>query len=113
MEFFLGGKSIFTVQHTANGANRPYTHRTSRHNNRSLNPAWFISQMTGPDNENHYSNVGKINTTTGALTLSRISRFEEGSPVLKAARWVCSKIFLNQPIDDRIEIKHAGKCGRY
>ena len=112
MDFFLGGKSTFTVQNTANGEHRTYKIRKSRPNPRYPNPAWFLSQMTGSDNESHYSSIGRINPDTGAVTLTRISRFEEGSPVLKAARWVCSKIFLNQPIPDCIEVRHAGKCGR-
>lgn len=112
MDFFLGGKAIFTVQNTQSGEHRTYKIRKSRPNPAYPNPAWFISQMTGTDNESHYSNVGKINTTTGAITLTRISQFAEGSSQLAVARWICRKIFLNKTIGDNTEVRHAGKCGR-
>ncbi len=112
-DFFLGGKSIFTVQNNETGEHRTYKIRKAKANPRYPNPAWFISQMTGTDNESHYSNVGKVNPQTGGVTLTAVSKFAEGSPQLKAARWVCGKIFpLIQPIDDRIDIRHSGRCGR-
>jgi hypothetical protein len=111
-DFFLGGKATFTVQNNQTGEHRTYKIRKPEPTAQWPNPAWFIKQMTGTDNESHYSYIGKIDPQTGAVTLTRASKFSEGSPVVKAARWVVSHVILGLQVPDQIDIRHAGKCGR-
>ena len=111
-DFFLGGKATFTVQNSETGQHRTYKIRKSNPTPQYPNPAWFIKQMTGTDNESHYSYIGMLNTTTGGITLTRASKFAEGSDVVKSARWVMCRVILGLQIPDQMEIRHSGKCGR-
>lgn len=111
-DFFLGGKATFTVHNTQSGEHRTYKIRRPEPTAQYPNPAWFLKQMTGTDNESHYSYIGMINPTDGTVKLTKASKFAEDSNTVKAARWVVSRVMLGTQIPDQIDIRHAGKCGR-
>lgn len=111
-DFFLGGKATFTVQNNETGKHKTYKIRKSKPNPLYPTPAWFVQVMTGSDNENHYSYVGVLNPDTGAIKLTKASRFAEDSDTVKAARWVMARVINHLEIPDCIEIRHSGKCGK-
>lgn len=111
-DFFLGGKATFTVQNNDTGEHRTYKIRKPAATPMYPNPAWFVMVMTGTDNEAHYSYVGILDPNTGGIRLTSKSKFQEGSNVVKAARWVMGRCINQIQIPDCIEIRHSGKCGR-
>ncbi len=80
--------------------------------------------MTGTDNENHYSYVGKVNRSAwterasgkvhsaGSVDLTKGSKFAEGSQQVIRGRWLIDHIVNGKQIPDHLEIRHSGKCGR-
>ena len=110
-DFFLGGKATFTVHNTQSGEHRTYKIRKPEPTAQYPNPAWFLKQMTGNDNVNHYSYIGMIDSQNGTVRLTRASKFAEDSNTVKAARWVVSRIILGLQIPDQIDIHHSGHCG--
>lgn len=111
-DFFLGGKATFTVQNNTTGEHRTYKIRKPDPTPLYPNPAWFVKVMTGCDNESHYSYIGRLDPRTGGINITRASKFVEGSPVLKAARWVMGRVINQLQIPDCIDIRHSGRCGR-
>jgi hypothetical protein len=110
--FFLGGKATFTVQNNSTGEHRTYKIRKPEPTPQWPNPAWFVKVMHGTDNENHYRYVGKLNPTTGAVELTRASKFAEDSATVKSTRWVMGRVINQTQIPDCIDIRHSGRCGR-
>lgn len=111
-DFFLGGKATFTVQNNDTGEHRTFKIRKPEPTPQYPTPAWFVKIMHGTDNENHYRYIGRLNPTTGAVEMTRASKFAEDSLTVKAARWVMARVINQTQIPDCIEIRHAGKCGR-
>ena len=111
-DFFFGGKATFTVQNNQSGEHRTYKIRKGKFNPRYPTPAWFIKQMTGTDNDSHYSDIGKVDPGTGNITLTRFSKFSNDSKQMKAAKWIMTRIAYGSEFPDFFEIRHAGKCGR-
>jgi hypothetical protein len=112
LDFFLGGKSTFTVQNNETGQHRTYKIRKPEPTAQYPNPAWFVKVMHGTDNENHYRYIGMLDVSTGAIRLTRASKFSEDSDTVKAARWVMGRIINRLQIPDCMDIRHSGKCGR-
>lgn len=111
-DFFLGGKATFTVQNNETGVHHTYKIRKPEPTPRFPNPAWFVKVMTGNDNESHYSYVGRLETQTGAVAMTRASKFADDSNTVKAARWVMGRVINQLQIPDQIDIRHSGRCGR-
>lgn len=111
-DFFLGGKATFTVENTETKQHRTYKIRKPEPTAKYPNPSWFVKVMTGTDNEKHYSYIGVLDNATGAIRLTKASKFMEGSDVLKAARWVMGRVINQLQIPDQMDIRHSGKCGR-
>jgi hypothetical protein len=111
-DFFLGGKATFTVQNNETGVHRTYKIRKPEPTAQYPNPAWFVKVMTGTDNESHYSYVGRLDSRTGAVAMTRASKFTEDSDTVKAARWIMGRVVNQLQIPDKIDVRHSGKCGR-
>lgn len=125
-DFFFGGKAIFTVKNNTTGEHRTYQIKITKPNARFRRPTTLMLQMTGTDNEKHYSYVGKIIRTyvsaaqaydrkehkPGTLEKTDNSKFSEDSKQFKACKWILRHIWFNLDWPDTMEVNHAGRCGR-
>jgi hypothetical protein len=123
-DFFFGGKAIFTVENTNTGDHVTYKIKITKPTPKFRFPSTLLSQMTGTDNENHYSYVGKVNRKEwaerasgkvhpkGSLDLTTGSKFVDGSQQVIRGRWIIDHIVNGKQIPDHLNIRHAGKCGR-
>lgn len=111
-EWVCAGKAIFTV-HSASGEH--YTYRVSRVDNkgRGYPPAWFVSVLTGQDNENDYTYVGKLRTNSGYTELTRASKFADDSKIVKVIRWALKIVWTDgAEFPAGYGCNGEGRCGR-
>lgn len=104
-DYILAGNATFTLVSPATGAR--FTYRVRRPDEDS---PWFVSLLTGPDNEGDYRYLGF--TRDGAeLRWSRKSCAGEDAASFKAIAWVLAR--LARGLDLRgVEVWHLGRCGR-
>lgn len=125
-DFFFAGKAIFTVKNNQTGEHRTYQIKITKPNDRFPRPSTLMLQMTGTDNEKHYSYVGKIirkdvtaaqaydrkEHKAGTLETTKGSKFSVDSKQFKACSWILNRIWFNLEWPDIFEVNHAGRCGR-
>jgi len=59
--FFFGDSATFTVESLKSGEHKTFKIREGKPNPLYLAPAWFVSLLTGSDNENSYTYIGMVN----------------------------------------------------
>jgi hypothetical protein len=106
LAFILGGNSTVTVVSGKTGAR--YTFKVRMAENKEL---YFVSLLTGADNEGDFSYMGIIPTNNMEFRLTKKSAMNDDSVPVKAFRYVTNALkALQMPAN--VEIWHEGKCGR-
>lgn len=77
------------------------------------NTKYFVSVLTGSDNERDYSYMGMLVTVEGRLvfTSTRNSKVGAEAPSYKAFTWTFGHLQVGK-LSSGVEIWHAGKCGK-
>lgn len=116
-EFVTAGNATFTVELPA-GSDKPhYTFRVRRSEPTPQfpKPAYFVSLLTGPDNESSYSYVGLLNRENGAVRTTAKSKIPADSYVVRLLGRVLLRVWNNeQEIVESagFRLHHEGKCCR-
>jgi hypothetical protein len=115
VEFVLGGNATFTLVSKATGVR--FTFRANKAKNADSD-LWFVSTLTGADNENSYAYTGIIRRAfkTGALYFKRTDKsvIGEDAASFKALAWFMRQTFENGALAaalDKMEFWHEGRCG--
>lgn len=109
-EFMTAGKAIYTVN---NDKGQHYTYKVDRKENRNGEGfIYFVSYLSGTDNENDYTYLGLLKDQTGEIVLTRGSKPSADSVVYKVAKWASKIIWESKSIPEGYGINHAGCCGR-
>lgn len=109
-DFILAGKAIFTV---SNDKGDRYTFRVDyKEGNAQWAPVWFIKLLTGPDNENDYTYLGKVDAEMGKVVLTAKSKFAADSLPVKVANFGLRIAYGQQAMPAGYAMHHEGKCGR-
>lgn len=106
--FLTAGKAIFTIP--VDGApSGHYTYKvTKKESNRGPGDVFFVSLLSGPDNESSYQYLGMLNAERGEVFTTAKSRVgRESAPVLVVQDAV-KRIYAGE----EGLIMHAGHCGR-
>lgn len=109
-DFILGGRAILTMV----GRSTRFTFKVRRADPTEQNPnpsLFFVSVMTGSQNETSYTYLGVLDPRTGAVRPSRGSKVREDHPAFRAASWAFPQVFLHGRLPGG-EVMHAGRCGR-
>lgn len=116
IDFILAGKAELTVLNTR--TNGRFTFRVScpRIANRGGYPMLdhdskvrFVSVLSGPDNQSHYSYMGLLDIDSLSFRRTTKSTVNETSPSFLAFSWLIRNI---KNLPDYVEIYHSGFCGR-
>lgn len=108
--FVIAGRALFTV---SNGRGEHYTFRVNHtKGSDQYAPCWFVSLLTGPDNENDYSYIGKLDPETGAVGLTRASKIGEDAVSFKVLVWALKQLWTRKDLPAGYEINHEGRCGK-
>jgi hypothetical protein len=115
LAFMLAGNATMTFVSTKTGVR--YTYRIKMADKQPMgpqSPAYFVSLLSGPDNNSDYTYLGMIRMTSQDLprfTLTRASKMNEASTPVKAFRYVLNALAsASMPVG--VEVWHEGRCGR-
>ncbi len=110
-QFILAGRAIFTLV----GQRSRFTFRVSRAEPTPEYPnpdKYFVSLMTGSDNENNYSYIGMLDPRTGGIRATKGSKIPQDAPGFVAASWAFPRIWQTGGLPGGGQVLHAGRCGR-
>jgi hypothetical protein len=100
--FIFAGKSIFTILNTKTG-NR-FTFKINKSKN---NDIYFVSVLSGSNNETDYTFFGYIKSNN--LHLSKKTTFTSETTSFKVFDWFLKN---HNNLPSFIDVLHMGKCGR-
>ncbi len=109
--FVLAGNATITVRSGSTGSRFTFKIRAPKKNTRNA-PIWFVSLLTGSDNESDFEYFGNIRNT-GAFDHGRRSRITTESMGAKAFTWFWNMIQAGRnDVLERADVWHEGQCGR-
>lgn len=107
LQFIEGGNSIVTLRSTKTGVR--YTFRIRRSDDGKL---FFVSFLTGSNNESDYSYVGIIRDEERTdLRLTAKSKLTADSLPVRGFRYTLGAL-IHGLLPPGVEIWHEGRCGR-
>ena len=104
-QFFLGGNATFTVESGKTG--RHMTFKIRQPDERS---PFFVSAMTGSDNERSFTYMGKLDAMTGVIVPTKGTKIGTETEQWKVATWALNKVWTGAPVLNA-KIRHEGRCG--
>jgi len=112
-DFVLLGKVTLTIELPSGN------HYTYAINGKEANgehpPAWFVSLLTGPNNEHDFQYIGMLRPNNGEVSLTRASKFNDDTLPVRLIRRVLYRVWRNELDEVRqhgYNVHHSGKCGR-
>lgn len=109
LAFILAGDARFTIVSLRTGTRYTFRVRKGEPNDRYPEPAWFVSLLTGPDNESDYQYFGLLKN--GDFRLSPRSKMDNSSGPVAAMRWLLAHLIRGvEP--KNTEVWHTGRCGK-
>ena len=118
-QFILAGDATFTIEipeaHRVNG--KPHHTYRVQHVERSDRwpEAFFVKLLTGPDNENSYSYLGKLDKFTGQMATTGKSCLPADAFAVKLLNRVLARIWTEDHAayeQHGFATHHEGKCCR-
>ena len=115
--FALAGNATFTVTNPVTGNRFTYKiRRPEDHEAGGKKDIWFVTVLTGPNNEQDYTYLGVILPPKGAFTRytyvhGRNSAIGPTAPSGKAFAWLWARVDAGKAIGPAV-ITHEGRCGR-
>lgn len=111
-EFVLAGNATFTLRSVRTGTRFTYRVRKTR-----ADAPWFVSVLTGNDNEHAYTYLGTIHQRNEAYRHGVKSPLAYDAPSAKAFAWFwphLEECFRRQrgELGPNLEVWHEGRCGR-
>jgi hypothetical protein len=111
LRFILAGHALFTIKKISTGGR--FTYKVSIPHDQKPEEAsiFFISVLTGSDNENDYKYFGYIrnNIFTYGGAKAKVGR---DAPSVKVFETVWRWLLIDHPELSKLEIWHEGRCGR-
>lgn len=105
--FILAGNATFTLVSKKTGVRFTYRVRASK----SGGPRYFVSVLTGSNNESDYEYLGTIFPEGLRYYHGKKSRISPTAPSAKAFEWFFGRLIAGRPTEEA-EIHHCGKCGK-
>src|SRR5262252_6076133 len=113
--FTLAGKATLTLTSLKSGNRFTYKVKQATDQNDKPKDWWFVSVLSGPDNETSYTYIGSLgsNAADGTVTFrhTKGSKVTEDAPSFKGFRYFWDHVF-NGKMPPHMEVRHEGKCGR-
>jgi len=105
--FILAGNATFTLVSKKTGVR--YTYKMVQ---REDNAPFFVSLLTGSDNESSYTYMGCIftNQNVRQFRTTRASKIGTTAPSYIAFNWFFSKMMSGE-MPESVEVWHEGRCG--
>lgn len=120
-DYITAGNAAFTIELPARiavewGTPYHYTYRV-RHKRGSgqYGDTWFVSLLTGPDNEHSYTYIGVLHVKHGQVVLTKASKLTKDSPPVVLLNKVLARVWTDEGhiIEQHgFAVHHEGRCGR-
>jgi len=104
INFFSGGNATFTI--SKDGGD----HYTFKINQPDEDKPFFVSLLTGSDNESSYTYLGVYNPIHQKVYLGKKSTYKEDSIPVKAIRWAIAIILSGKELPVGWSVQHEGNC---
>ena len=113
--FLFGGHAILTLLSDKTGLR--YTYKISALKNANPTaPVFFVSLLSGPDNESDYTYLGTIfgdgTTSATRFRLTGKSKLRPESAPVKAFDYLIFNLIFKGQMPPDVTIYHEGRCGR-
>lgn len=106
-KFVCGGKATITLQSMITGKHLTFKIKRSE----KFNGKFFVSVLTGNDNENSYDYIGMFDSLSREFNLTKASKYSFDTVSVKAFDYFCKGLKNNQ-IAKNLIVHHENKCGR-
>lgn len=122
-QFLTAGSAVFTV---SNPTGESYTFKVSRPKDYNpASPIFFVSLLTGPDNQNDYTYAGILlppvllktddegdyaKFLPPTIKLTKASKFTPDSKPVKVARWIVRQVWEGKELPAGYACQHCGRC---
>lgn len=106
MTFLSAGKARFTLVSKATGVRFTYRVRAAKDGR-----IYFVSVMTGPDNEHSFTYLGTLTPDGLQFWHGRKSPILTSAPCAQAFAWFHRSVVLKADMS-KVEFWHEGACGR-
>jgi hypothetical protein len=110
--YITAGKACFTLKSEKTGNHYTYAVNAAPAN-RGATYAYFVSALTGPNNETDFSYIGTIfrNGETFEFRTTQKSKLPNSALSVVSFRWFADRVFAgNMP--QQVSMHHDGSCGR-
>lgn len=104
-DLVFAGKSKFTIKSTKTG--KHFTYRIKRP--RQFNGLYFVSILTGSDNQTDYTYIGTVSLTE--YKHSYKSKIQDTALGVVSFKWFFDHL-ITKTLNDQIEFYHMGLCCR-
>lgn len=109
-KFIIGGKAIFTLESKVTG--KWFTYRVKLMKKDDITSPFFVSVLTGNDNESSYAYMGTIfQNEKLTFRLTKNSKIGESAMSYKAFEFFFDLLMKNEVHKD-MNVYHQGVCGR-
>lgn len=111
VKFMLAGNCTLTLMSKATGTR--FTYRVKAIEDKP--GEFFVSLLTGPDNQNDYQYMGILKTASlhsCPVHLTRNSKVGKEAKSYQALCWTLRKMSAKGEMPSELEIWHEGRCGR-
>ena len=105
-KFIIGGNAIITLESESTG--RWFTYRIKKSNKDDKNSPFFVSVLTGGDNESSYSYMGMI-FECSKFTLTKKSKIGKDALSYKAFK-IFFDLLQKNIIHEKMNVYHRGIC---
>lgn len=106
--FLLAGNAYFTIRSKKTG--KRFTYRVTKSDDKKN--FWFVSFLSGPDNNNDYLYLGVIDRDRFRTTTKSVGQLANGFPPATAFAWMFHHARNCGTIRPSLEFWHEGRCGR-
>lgn len=103
-DFFKGGNALFTISNP-NGEHFTYKIRKP-----DRDSPYFVSLLSGPDNENSYTYIGIFEPGPFDLRLTKMSKVKFDTKSVKVLRWALTIFRNGSKPPPGYAVQHEGKC---
>lgn len=104
-QFVLAGKAMITLESKTSGTH--FTYKVNKAENKDI---WFISLLSGNNNDEDYRFMGYF-TADMILKTSAKSKVTSDAPAYKAMDFTLKHVVANK-IPEALKIYHSCRCGR-
>jgi hypothetical protein len=109
-KWLLSGNAVFTV-HNATGTHYTYRILKKPSQREPGRHTFFLSLLTGPDNETNYNYVGVVESDL-SIRLTKKSKYHPKALPVRVVNWALACIHVGKELPAGYGIDGAGRCGR-